>query len=91
MLQASEAEGAGEGQDEETRARVEKAKAAEEQRKRMQAANEAMQLGMRKNKKSQPIWLIPGGSAPNPKKPRAKQKPGTVPCLTRRTYDWLMR
>ena len=79
-MQASQAEGGAEGQDEETRARVEKAKAAEEQRKRMQDANAAMQMGMRKNKKNTPSWLsgAAAGLGSKPKKPRAKKKTGAL-------------
>ena len=65
---------------------MEKARAAEEHRKRMLDANAAMQMGMRKHKKGTPAWLQSGGAGAagiKSKKPRAKKKPGTDPSCCR--------
>ena len=78
--QAAEEEGGQEGQNEETRARLEKARAAEEQRKRMQDANAALAMGLGKKQKG-PAWLT-GGAGGKPKKaPRAKKKAGDESSL----------
>ncbi|KAK9833798.1 hypothetical protein WJX74_006235 [Apatococcus lobatus] len=77
LLKAAEEEGGQEVQNEETRARMEKARVAEEQRKRMQDANAAVAMGLGKKQKG-PAWLTGGAGGKPRKAPRAKKTADTT-------------